>query len=305
MNPGKIVRPTRMDDASAVPLSARASTLRAATRRSTGRRGTCRTIRSTGALSRPAAAAIRARGFAKAVEMCNNNGHCRKFDAGTMCPSYRVTRDEKHLTRGRANTLRLALSGQLGAGRARVDAVREALDLCVELQGLPPRVPDRRRHGEDEDRVPVPMAARARAAAARPADRAPAALGAARRRASPGLLNLRDRVPGAGAADRAAGSALSARRTLPRWRRDTFLRATRAATRSCGRRRRRAVRRHVHQLFRARERARGAAGAARRRLSRCRRRADVPRTASRPLCCGRTFLAARPGRRGAARSAAR
>ncbi|MDB5890936.1 MAG: hypothetical protein JWP47_1767, partial [Polaromonas sp.] len=38
-----------------------------------------------------------AQGFAKAVEMCNNNGHCRKFDAGTMCPSYRVTRDEKHL----------------------------------------------------------------------------------------------------------------------------------------------------------------------------------------------------------------
>ena len=53
-------------------------------------------------------------GLAKAVEMCNNNGHCRKFDAGTMCPSYRVTRDEQHLTRGRANTLRLALSGQLG-----------------------------------------------------------------------------------------------------------------------------------------------------------------------------------------------
>jgi hypothetical protein len=54
-------------------------------------------------------------GLAKAVEMCNNNGTCRKFDAGTMCPSYRVTRDEKHLTRGRANTLRLALTGQLGA----------------------------------------------------------------------------------------------------------------------------------------------------------------------------------------------
>ena len=57
-------------------------------------------------------------GFDKAVEMCNNNGHCRKFDAGTMCPSYRVTRDEQHLTRGRANTLRLALSGQLGRGCA-------------------------------------------------------------------------------------------------------------------------------------------------------------------------------------------
>ena len=53
-------------------------------------------------------------GFAKAAEMCNNNGHCRKFDAGTMCPSFRITRDEIHLTRGRANTLRLALSGQLG-----------------------------------------------------------------------------------------------------------------------------------------------------------------------------------------------
>jgi hypothetical protein len=50
-------------------------------------------------------------GFGKAVEMCNNNGHCRKFDAGTMCPSFRATRDETHLTRGRANTLRLALSG--------------------------------------------------------------------------------------------------------------------------------------------------------------------------------------------------
>ncbi|HKB53467.1 MAG TPA: FAD-linked oxidase C-terminal domain-containing protein, partial [Ramlibacter sp.] len=55
-----------------------------------------------------------AQGFAKAVDMCNNNGHCRKFDAGTMCPSYRATREEKHSTRGRANTLRLALSGQLG-----------------------------------------------------------------------------------------------------------------------------------------------------------------------------------------------
>src|SRR5690606_7732814 len=54
-------------------------------------------------------------GFAGAVEMCNNNGACRKFDAGVMCPSYRVTRDEQHLVRGRANSLRLALSGQLGA----------------------------------------------------------------------------------------------------------------------------------------------------------------------------------------------
>ena len=96
-------------------------------------------------------------GFDKAVEMCNNNGHCRKFDAGTMCPSYRATGDEAHLTRGRANTLRLALSGQLGSdpffsasGRdARIkkgsdpgvalfpaiDQVKAALDLCVSCKG--------------------------------------------------------------------------------------------------------------------------------------------------------------------------
>jgi Fe-S oxidoreductase len=72
-------------------------------------------------------------GFDKAVEMCNNNGHCRKFDAGTMCPSYRATRDEVHLTRGRANTLRLALSGQLGE-RAE-EEVKQALELCVSCKG--------------------------------------------------------------------------------------------------------------------------------------------------------------------------
>ncbi len=74
-------------------------------------------------------------GFAKAVEMCNNNGHCRKFDAGTMCPSYRVTRDEQHLTRGRANTLRLALSGQLGEGAFTSDEMAATMDLCVGCKG--------------------------------------------------------------------------------------------------------------------------------------------------------------------------
>jgi Fe-S oxidoreductase len=67
--------------------------------------------------------------------MCNNNGHCRKFDAGTMCPSYRVTRDEQHLTRGRANTLRLALSGQLGPDAFTRAEMREAMDLCVSCKG--------------------------------------------------------------------------------------------------------------------------------------------------------------------------
>jgi Fe-S oxidoreductase len=67
--------------------------------------------------------------------MCNNNGHCRKFDAGTMCPSYRITKDEQHLTRGRANTLRLALSGQLGSEGLASPEVKETLDLCVSCKG--------------------------------------------------------------------------------------------------------------------------------------------------------------------------
>ena len=74
-------------------------------------------------------------GLASAIEMCNNNGHCRKFDAGTMCPSYRITKDEQHLTRGRANTLRLALSGQLGSEGLASQDVKDTLDLCVSCKG--------------------------------------------------------------------------------------------------------------------------------------------------------------------------
>ena len=70
-------------------------------------------------------------GFLGAAEMCNNNGACRKADPGVMCPSYRVTRDEQHVTRGRANTLRLALSGQLGPDALISEAMAETLALCV------------------------------------------------------------------------------------------------------------------------------------------------------------------------------
>ena len=70
-------------------------------------------------------------GMLGAVEMCNNNGTCRGFDTGVMCPSYRVTRDETHLTRGRANTLRLALTGQLGPHALASDAMADAMALCV------------------------------------------------------------------------------------------------------------------------------------------------------------------------------
>ncbi len=70
-------------------------------------------------------------GFQGAVEMCNNNGACRKVAGGVMCPSWRVTRDEKHLTRGRANTLRLAISGQLGADALASREMADTMALCV------------------------------------------------------------------------------------------------------------------------------------------------------------------------------
>ena len=70
-------------------------------------------------------------GFQGAIEMCNNNGACRKLAGGAMCPSYRVTRDERDVTRGRANTLRLAITGQLGPDALTSDEMAETLKLCV------------------------------------------------------------------------------------------------------------------------------------------------------------------------------
>lgn len=90
---------------------------------------------ATGVETAPGTGNDKTGGLAKAIEMCNNNGHCRKFDADTMCPSYRITKDEKHLTRGRANTLRLALSGQLGDEGLSSSDVQDALDLCVSCKG--------------------------------------------------------------------------------------------------------------------------------------------------------------------------
>ncbi len=156
-------------------------------------------------------------GLLGAVEMCNNNGACRKSGPGVMCPSFRATGDEKHLTRGRANALRLALTGQLGPGALDSDEMRAAMDLCVGCKGCRRECPTgvdmwrmkveflhhyRRRHGLPlRDRLIAylpryaPWAARARA-----------------------LLNMRDRVPGLARVSEAT-LGLSARRTLPRWRR--------------------------------------------------------------------------------------
>ena len=80
-------------------------------------------------------------GFARAVEMCSGLGACRKGQTGTMCPSFMATRDEMHSTRGRANTLRLALSGTLGAAGLTDDGVREVLDLCLECRACKTECP--------------------------------------------------------------------------------------------------------------------------------------------------------------------
>ena len=164
-----------------------------------------------------------AEGFAKAAEMCNNNGHCRKFDAGTMCPSYRVTRDEKHLTRGRANTLRLALSGQLGADGIASEEVHEAMDLCVGCKGCKRDCPT----GVDMAKMKVEFLHHYKAKHGYTVkDKLVAHLPAYAHWASrlAPLLNLRDKIPGVAAlSEKLLG--LSAKRILPQWQSKHFFNA--------------------------------------------------------------------------------
>jgi FAD/FMN-containing dehydrogenase/Fe-S oxidoreductase len=82
-------------------------------------------------------------GMLGAAELCNGNAACRKTDSGTMCPSYMVTRDEAHSTRGRANALRLALSGALPTAELWSDRMHEVLDLCIECKGCTAECPSR------------------------------------------------------------------------------------------------------------------------------------------------------------------
>ena len=197
-NPGKIVRPERMDDRELFRYKPGYAPLPVETGLDWSEWG----------------------GFDRAVEMCNNNGTCRKSNPGVMCPSYRVTMDERHVTRGRANTLRLALTGQLGPDALTSDAMAETMALCVGCKGCRRECPTgvdmarmkiehlhqrRKRHGLSLRERTVAWLPRYAPAASRLA----------------WLMNLRDRLPALPAiTERLLG--LSAKRTLPRWRSDPF-----------------------------------------------------------------------------------
>jgi Fe-S oxidoreductase len=159
-------------------------------------------------------------GFQGAVEMCNNNGACRALDGGVMCPSYRVTRDERDVTRGRANTLRLAITGQLGPGAFTSDEMAETMKLCVSCKACRRECPT----GVDMARMKIEVLAARNAAHglslhSRLVGWLPRYAPIASR--LPWLLNLRDRLPGAAALSERIAD-FSARRTLPRWRSDWF-----------------------------------------------------------------------------------
>src|SRR4051794_21200920 len=202
LNPGKIVDPPKMDDRSLFryPPDYRVAEFRTALDWS----------------AYPGAGG----GFQGAIEMCNNNGACRKLEGGVMCPSYRVTRDEKHVTRGRANTLRLAISGQLGPDALASDGMMETLKLCVSCKACRHECPT----GVDIAKMKIEvLAARVQKHGLSLGDRLvgylPRYAGLAARFAP--LANLRNNSPLLRKLlERFAG--ISAERALPQWRRDVF-----------------------------------------------------------------------------------
>ncbi len=259
-NPGKIVRPTKMDDRSLFRF-----------------KPGYRQIPLDSVLDWSEWG-----GFAGAAEMCNNNGACRKSDPGVMCPSYRATGDEQHLTRGRANTLRLALSGQLGPDALTSDAMRETMELCISCKGCRRECPT----GVDMAKMKIEfqhhykarhgLSRRDRLVAYLPRYAPHAA------RLGP-LLNLRK--PGgvlARLGERLFG--LSAQRALPRWSAQPY----RGAVASGDGPEVLLLVDTFNRYFEP-ENAR----AAERVLTRAGYRVVTPEPAvGRPLCCGRTFLAA-------------
>jgi len=286
MNPGKIVSPPKMDDASLFRFSPAYRRVELVPRLDWSAWDVERDPVS-GVETPPGTGGDSTRGLAKAAEMCNNNGHCRKFDAGTMCPSYRATRDEQHVTRGRANTLRLALSGQLGGEDLGGDAVHAALELCVSCKGCKRECPT----GVDMARFkiealaayrvrrPLPLRERLVAYLPRYAPRVAAARG---------VVNRLDRV----AAIRRASArwlGFAAERRLPRWAGDYLREATSEPSTVADGGREVVLFVDTFTNYFAPKIVR----AARRVLEAAGYRVQLnTMPGERPLCCGRTFLAA-------------
>ena len=159
-------------------------------------------------------------GFLGAAEMCNNNGACRKADPGVMCPSFRATGRERDLTRGRANTLRLALSGQLGPDALTSDDMARTMALCVGCKGCRRECPT----GVDMARMKVEFLHHYKTRHGLTLrDRLVSSLPHYAPRLAPlaPLLNAAERArPLRALRERATG--FSRRRRLPAWRRDRF-----------------------------------------------------------------------------------
>lgn len=268
LNPGKIVHPPKMDD------------------RSLFRYAPGYQVRDFKTALDWSAWPGAAGGFQGAVEMCNNNGACRKLEGGVMCPSYRATRNEKDVTRGRANTLRLAISGQLGPDALASDAMMETMKLCVSCKACRRECPT----GVDMAKMKIEvLAARAARVGIALRDRLVAYLpryAALAGRFAP-IANLRNR---SALLRRLLESmtGISARRDLPEWRRDVF----NPATDVCGPMDGREVVLFADTFNRAFEREN--LDDALRVLVAGGYRVHLPRPAGggRPLCCGRTFLSA-------------
>jgi Fe-S oxidoreductase len=225
-------------------------------------------------------------GFLGAVEMCNNNGACRKVSGGVMCPSFRVTREERDVTRGRANTLRLALTGQLGPEAFTSDEMASTLELCVSCKACRRECPT----GVDMARMKIEVLA---AWAEKYGLSLHETLVGFLPRYAPlaarfsWLMNLRDALPGAAAlSEWLAG--LSARRELPRWRADYFRDAEAPTAGPDGAE----VVLFVDTFNRYFERENIDAALAVLTAAGCRVQVAKPHDGdARPLCCGRTFLA--------------
>ncbi|MGI9317099.1 MAG: FAD-binding and (Fe-S)-binding domain-containing protein [bacterium] len=159
-------------------------------------------------------------GFQGAVEMCNNNGACRKLSGGGMCPSYRATRNERDSVRGRANSLRLAISGQLGEDAFYSDEMIETLKLCVGCKSCKRECPT----GVDMARMKIEVdAARYRRHGHNLHQKLVANLPAYAPLLAkiPWLSNLRNQMPGLPALFESL-SGFSRHRKLPEWRKDHY-----------------------------------------------------------------------------------